>query len=116
MSALTHQIGFALGTVTREIIRAVTQPPTSNQTYPLTYAETSLPGPCLPAQKVTDLSLKPAIVRAKGVDLYDWYEGNTREITKAARKRRQCKRQVNSRETQPSALRMGPLALSLIHI
>lgn len=110
MSALTHQIGFALGTVTREIIRAVTQPPAQNQTYPLTYAETSLPGPCLPAQKVTDLSQTPAIVRSKGVDLYDWYEGNTREITKAARKRRQCKRQVNSPEPQPSALRMGPLA------
>ncbi|WP_248915986.1 hypothetical protein [Pseudomonas moorei] len=95
MSTLSYQIGFTLGTVTREFLRAVKKSPDSRVKAPLADARPSLPGPCLSAKMVDDMSQIPAIVRAKGVDLYHWYDVNTRVAPQPARKRR---RSVKSAE------------------
>jgi len=95
MSIHSHQIGFALGAVTREFLRAVKMPSITVPLRPSTDAFASLPGPCIPAQMVNDLSQVPAIVRAKGIDLYQWYEMNTRVATKPT--------------GYPSARALGPL-------
>lgn len=87
MSNLSYQIGFTLGAVTREFLRAVKKPPVPRLTAPSADARPSLPGPCLSAKMVDEMSQIPAIVRAKGVDLYHWYDVNTRVAPQPARKR-----------------------------
>jgi hypothetical protein len=97
MSALTYRIGYAFGTVTREFLRAVTQPSTSQPHHALATGVSSLPESCLSAQRVQELTQVPAIVRAKGVDLNHWYEANTREATTPVRKSRKRSQQAENK-------------------
>jgi len=83
MSRLGYQLGFTLGTITREFLREVKKAASAQNTTPSTDAHSSLPGPCLSSQAVDDLSQVPAIVR-KGVDLHQWYEANTKPVSKPA--------------------------------
>lgn len=106
MSNLSYHVGYALGTVTREFLREVRGPvaPHSDE------LESCLPDPCLPPEVVDELSSVPAIVRARGVDLYQWYESNTQPITKPVRKRRSKKSEPETQQTHPTAPALGCLA------
>ncbi|MGY2182315.1 hypothetical protein [Pseudomonas agarici] len=91
MSKLTFNIGYAIGIVTREFLRAVntkdawaTPPTTPTKVAP----QVQLPPPCVPDNVLRDMDRQPAMVRAYGTDLNHWYEANTRMVQKPARKRR----------------------------
>ncbi|WP_248767857.1 hypothetical protein [Pseudomonas sp. MWU12-2345] len=89
MSKLTYTLGFALGTVTREFLRAVKT--TSASPVPQAKAALSvqLPPPCVPDNVLRDMDRQPAMLRAyDGIDLNLWYEENTRVVQKPTRKRR----------------------------
>lgn len=88
MSKLTYGLGFALGTVIREFLRAVKKTSTaSTATQSKTAAQGMLPPPCVPDHLVREMDHLPAMAR-KGVDLKLWYAANTRAVEKPARKPR----------------------------
>lgn len=88
MSKLTYNLGFALGAVVREFLRAVrkTNPIAVVQSQANSHGQ--LPPPCIPDSQVREMDHFPAIVRAKGVDLNLWYAVNTRAVEKTPRKPR----------------------------
>jgi hypothetical protein len=88
MSTLSYSIGHALGTITREFLRALKKPHVALESQPKAAPHRHQLPPCLPAGLVDEMCHVPAIVRSKGVDLNHWYSVNTREIQKPARKRR----------------------------
>ncbi|MBW9246595.1 hypothetical protein [Pseudomonas paracarnis] len=86
MSKLAYGFGFALGTITRQFLRAVKKT-SAAPTAIHTKAAPLLPPPCLPERLVREMDHVPAITR-KGVDLNLWYAANTRVVQKPARKSR----------------------------
>lgn len=110
MSTFSYRVGSALGTVTREFLRAVKQskpaapakPPIAKRTMPAV------------AQNLSDQDLEhmyrvPAIVRLKQVDLNAWYEANTREVPVKAKKPRTRKPKAKPVRAATNALRLGSL-------
>lgn len=98
MSKLTYGLGFALGTVTREFLRAVTKPRVaSTAVHPQATPQGVLPPPCVPDHLLREMDHQPAMAR-KGVDLKLWYAANTRAVEKPARKPR-TKAPARSRST-----------------
>ncbi|QPO18789.1 hypothetical protein HXW90_04345 [Pseudomonas sp. Y39-6] len=86
MSKLAYNLGFALGTITRQFLRAVKKTSAAPTAfYPK--AAPLLPPPCVPDRLVHELDHVPALAR-KGVDLNFWYAANTRVAEKPARRSR----------------------------
>jgi len=90
MSKLTYTLGFALGTVTREFLRAVKTTSASPVPKAKAVPLVQLPPPCVPDDVLRNLDRQPAILRAFDCefDLNAWYEENTRVVQKPTRKRR----------------------------
>lgn len=105
MSKFSYQVGYALGTFTREFLREVETPAALTDTVRFTTIAPPFPPPCLSAQAVDELSQIPAVVRAKGIDLYQWYEANTRLAPKPTRKRRPR----TTRAQKPATQAVGPV-------
>jgi len=108
MSTLSYNIGFALGTVTRELLSAVKSTSVLPVTQPKASPPVQLPLPCVPDSLVREMDRLPAMVRTKGIDLNHWYAANTRLVQKAPRKRRTRTRSVDP--ARPGSV--GPLMLS----
>ena len=106
MSKLSYRIGFALGTVTREFLRAVHKPHLASVTPPIATLRAQPPAPYLSGRLLEDVCHVPAIVRCKGVDLNHWYKANVHEVQKPARKRRAKTKKPTGRTNQP---RLGSL-------
>ena len=88
MSKITYGLGFALGTVTREFLRAMKiTSAASTAAQPQAAPQGLLPPPCVPDHLIREMDHLPAMVR-KGVDLNLWYAANTRAIQKVPRKPR----------------------------
>lgn len=85
MSKLTYKLGFALGVVAREFLRAVKKSNIRPADQPQAKYHVQLPPPCVSDSMVRDMDHLPAMVRAKGVDLNLWYNANTRVVEKPAR-------------------------------
>ncbi|WP_016969130.1 hypothetical protein [Pseudomonas tolaasii] len=88
MSKLTYNLGFALGAVAREFLRAVKKTNPTAVVQSQANSHGLLPPPCIPDSLVREMDHFPAIVRAKGVDLNLWYAVNTRAVEKTPRKPR----------------------------
>ena len=100
MSKLTYNLGFALGAVLREFLRAVKKPHPTAVAQPQANSQGKLPPPCIPDNLVREMDHLPAIVRAKGVDLNLWYAANTRAVEKTPRKPRS---RAKARQLIPTA-------------
>lgn len=95
MSTLSYNIGFALGTVTRELLSAVKSTSILPVIQPKASPPVQLPLPCVPDSLVREMDRLPAMVRTKGIDLNHWYAANTRLVQKAPRKRHTRTRSVD---------------------
>lgn len=109
----SYRIGYALGTVTREFLRAMreTMPTQTAVPVPLSQPKRVMPAAPYPNGKVLDQMCQiPAIARLKGVDLNAWYEANTKEVKvrKPRRVRTHSPKQAPETAAAP-ALRMGSL-------
>ncbi|AZL70094.1 MULTISPECIES: hypothetical protein [Pseudomonas] len=95
------RFGYALGTLTREFLRALKRP------------SPSVPAQAQPAVRFAsiaptrndwdELSRIPTFVR-RGADLNQWFDANTKPVPPAKRRTRQPKQ-----PTLKAPLRMGPL-------
>lgn len=108
MSTFSYRVGYALGTVTREFLRAVKKPKPAAPAQPL-IARRSMPAPYLSDQVLEQMCQVPAIVRLKQVNLNTWYAANTREIPVKPKRTRTRKPKAKSAEAAPPALRLGSL-------
>jgi len=110
-SSLSYRLGEALGTVTREFLRAVQQPrPKAIPRPHLRHHEPAAPHPS--GDVLEYMCQVPAIARLRKVNLADWYEQNTRECApekpKRTRKRKAVVKALPSSSSIP-VLKMGPL-------
>lgn len=110
MSTFSYRAGYALGTVTREFLRAV------KQSQPAVPAKASIAKQAMPAaashpssQVLEHMCQVPAIVRLKQVDLNAWYEANTREVPVNVKKPRTRKPKAKPVQGATNALRLGSL-------
>lgn len=110
MSTFSYRAGYALGTVTREFLRAV------KQSKPAVPAKPSIAKRAMPAatprpsgQVLEHMCQVPAIVRLKQVDLNAWYEANTREVQVKVKKPRTRKPKAKPVQAATNALRLGSL-------
>ncbi len=112
--SLGFRFGAALGTVTREFLRATREQPDSPWT---TYddnrkkphqAETPAVGqgrilrefgPLLSTTELSNLDRTPAFVRKTSADLGLWFQNNTREVVEAKKRTRRRKAQPAQAET-----------------
>ncbi|MFJ5299222.1 hypothetical protein ACIQAL_22165 [Pseudomonas sp. NPDC088368] len=105
MSARTFQIGFQIGTVMRECIRAI-----SSQSKPIaitlsaTASKPFAPPPAPTSVQFESLCRSPAFVRNKGVDLNAWFAANVRESQPSPKKPRARKPKQNHSEALPVAV------------
>lgn len=107
MSTFSYRVGYALGTVTREFLRAAKQPKPTAPDKPLM----AMPAVAshLSGQALEHICQVPAIVRLKQVDLNAWYEANTREVPVKVKKPRTRKPKAKPAQTTTNALRLGSL-------
>lgn len=110
MSTFSYRAGYALGTVTREFLRAVKQSTPAAPAKPL-MAKRAMPAaaPHPSGQVLEHMCQVPAIVRRKQVDLNAWYEANTREVQVKVKKPRTRKPKTKSVQAATNALRLGSL-------
>ncbi len=108
----SYHFGYALGTVTREFLRAVKQSKPAAAPGKSLVAERAMPAavPHPSGQVLEHMCQVPAIVRLKQVDLNAWYEANTREaqVKKPRRTRTRRPKEKPAESTIP-VLRMGSL-------
>lgn len=97
-----YRFGYALGTLTREFLRALKRPSHSVPAQPQPAVKLASIAPT--RNDWDELSRIPTFVR-RGADLNQWFDANTKPVLPAKRRPRQ--RKPTSRTAQ--ALRMGPL-------
>lgn len=107
MSTFSYRVGYALGTVTREFLRAVKQPKPTACATPLMAMPAAAPHPS--GQVLEQLCQVPAIVRLKQVDLNAWYAANTREVPVKVKKPRTRKPKAKPAQVTTKELRLGSL-------
>jgi len=109
----SYRIGYALGTVTREFLRAMraATPTTTAAPVLLGQPKQVMPAVTHPTGKVLEQMCQvPAIVRLKGVDLNAWFEANTKEVkVKKPRRPRASGPKQPPKIAAAPALRMGSL-------
>lgn len=88
MSKLTYQLGYVLGTATKDFLHGATQASSSFDDKHQGGALLQLPPPCIPDSQLREMDQFPAMLRVRGIDLNTWYAKNTREVEKRSRKRR----------------------------
>jgi hypothetical protein len=79
MSVLSYKFGHFLGTAVRECLRAVRTPAKSS---PVAFAPKPFRAQPLviSESRLDELCHTPAMVRANGVNLNDWFNSNVREL------------------------------------
>jgi len=110
MSTFSYRVGYALGTVTREFLRAVKQSKPAVPATPL-MAKRAMPAaaPHPSGQVLEHMCQVPAIVRLKQVDLNAWYAANTCEVQVKVKKPRTRKPKTKPVQAAGNALRLGSL-------
>ena len=90
-SSLSYRLGEAIGTVTREFLRAVQQP--RPKAIPRPHLQHHEPVAPHPSGDVLEYMCQiPAIARLKKVNLAEWYEQNTRECAPEKPKRQRSRK------------------------
>lgn len=95
------RIGFALGTLTRELLRAMKRTTPAVPAQPQT---TKIFASTVPTRKDWDELCRVPTIARRGIDLSQWFEANTKPVTNKRRSR-----QRKPAQCKPQALRFGPL-------